>query len=313
MFSRSVSEATKRKGIIDILAEATEFEFLPVRPGEDSILHQLGQEFKLDLGKGRIKPTAKAKVLLYAHFNRAPLTIDLQSDQRFVLENVLRVVQALVDVISTAANLKQTILAMEVSQMVVQATTANASPLLQLPHFTPHICERLQKEADVQEIFELVDMEEETRENILGHGKGGENITESQMQDIAKAANRYPAVQLSYTVKNGGELETGGECKLGITLERDMDEDEMVSDPVYAPFFPKEKEESWWVLVGEVGSNQVLGIKRISFTKRVMNVNLSFAVGEVSGLRKFALYLMCDSYQGLDQEQAIKLNVADAM
>ncbi|CAD7931404.1 unnamed protein product [Amoebophrya sp. A25] len=315
VFSRCVSEATKRKGIIDILADASEFEYLPLRQGEDEVLKKLALDCGVDLGddvlkKGaRLKPTMKSKILLYAHFHRAPLTIDLAFDQKFVLENVLRIVQGLVDVISSNSNLKQSIMAMEVSQMIVQGTLHNNSPLLQLPHLTPEMCEELRTKVrgdPVEDIFAFAEMEDEDRENILG-GK----ISEAQMAEIAKACNRYPSVELSYNVDKPNRLEAGGKCKIVCNLVRDMDDDDVVTDPVYAPRFPKEKDESWWALLGDVEKNFVVCIKRISFTKKDLKFNLQFELGEEVGARKYMLYLMCDSYQGIDQEHEVEINVQE--
>lgn len=110
------------------------------------------------------------------------------------------------------------------------------------------------------------------------------------------------------------DLIAGQQCKITVKLSRDVDEDEgMVVEPVYAPKFPKEKEESWWVLLGDTSNNSLLAIKRLSFTKPQMSVNLLFELGDEVGQRKFTLYLMCDAYQGVDQEHAVKLKVGDGL
>jgi len=84
----------------------------------------------------------KARLLMYAHFYRKALTLDLQNDLVYILDMVLPIVQALVDVISSTGNLRQCIMAMEISQMLVQATMHNSSPLMQLPFFTEELAER---------------------------------------------------------------------------------------------------------------------------------------------------------------------------
>lgn len=47
----------------------------------------------------------------------------------------VKLVHAMIDVISTYGNLNATLLAMELSQMVIQAMWPQQSPLLQLPGF----------------------------------------------------------------------------------------------------------------------------------------------------------------------------------
>ena len=63
----------------------------------------------------------KVNVLLQAHFSRHRLPQELQSDQREILVKVPRLVQALVDVISSNGWLKPALAAMEFSQMITQA------------------------------------------------------------------------------------------------------------------------------------------------------------------------------------------------
>lgn len=65
--------------------------------------------------------------------------MDLRLDQKFILEQAGRLVHAMVDVISTNGYLTGTLLAMELSQMLVQAMWPKQSPLLQLPGFTSEI------------------------------------------------------------------------------------------------------------------------------------------------------------------------------
>lgn len=200
MFSRSISGITKRKGIIDILSEASEFESIPVRPGEEQLLASIGRNCGVDVPAVEgshvvhIKPTLKTKILLYAHFHRSPLSIDMQSDQKFILDNVLRIVQGLVDVICSNSTLKQALMAMEVSQMIVQASPYDQSPLMQLPHFTSKLCKAL-SDKGVTDIFEFAEMEDDLRDEVLG-----EEINSEQLKDCAKACNRYPAVELAFDV-----------------------------------------------------------------------------------------------------------------
>lgn len=79
--------------------------------------------------------------------------------------------------------------------------------------------------------------------------------------------------------------------------------------PVYAPHFPKEKEEQWWLVIGESSTNSLSAIKRLSITKQDTAVKLSFEAPETSGKHSFVLFLMCDSYVGADQEHKIEFKV----
>merc|ERR1740123_2262617 len=109
-------------------------------------------------------------------------------------------------------------------------------------------------------------------------------------------------------VHNPDDLRAGSSARIVVRLGRDaMDEDSSLG-PVFAPYYPKEKEESWWLVVGGP-SNALVAIKRITITKASISVKLDVELGEDAGTFDYTLYLMSDSYQGCDQEHGFKLNV----
>lgn len=65
--------------------------------------------------------------------------------------------------------------------------------------------------------------------------------------------------------------------RVQVSLERDMDENERLG-PVHAPFYPAEKVEGWWLIVGDPHSNQLLAIKRVTLTKPQLTTALEFEV-----------------------------------
>jgi pre-mRNA-splicing helicase BRR2 len=301
-FSRCVNENTKRRGLLDILCAASEFDAVPVRSGEEPTLRGLAQNLGMKVDKDKLTdPHTKAQLLLSAHFNRTPITTDLSSDQRFILEHAVRLLQGLVDVISSCGWLTPALFAMELSQMIVQATTSQGSPLLQLPHFSTALVEKA-KESKVEDVFDVMNMDEEPRKKLFS------DLSPSQFMDVARACNRFPAISLDYKVSNDKELQVGGTARIVVRLGRDAMEDGESLGPVYAPFYPKEKEESWWLVVG--GPNSALvAIKRITIAKASVNVKLDVELGDDAGTFDYTLYLMSDSYQGCDQEYSFKLAV----
>jgi pre-mRNA-splicing helicase BRR2 len=301
-FSRCVNEGTKRRGLMDILCAASEFDSVPVRSGEEATLRGLAQSLGIKVEKDKLNdPHTKAQLLLSAHFNRTPITTDLSSDQRFILEHAVRLLQGLVDVISSCGWLTPALFAMELSQMIVQATTSTSSPLMQLPHFTQELVEKA-KAQKIEDVFDVMNMDDAPREKLL---KG---LSPSQLMDVARACNRFPCISLEYKVQNADALTTGSSARIVVKLGRDAMEDDSTLGPVYCPFYSKEKEESWWLVVGGP-NNALVAIKRITITKATVNVKLDVELGEESGSFDYILYLMSDSYQGCDQEYQFKLNV----
>eukprot|EP00922_Rhytidocystis_sp_ex-Travisia-forbesii_P046831 GHVS01069806.1.p1 GENE.GHVS01069806.1~~GHVS01069806.1.p1 ORF type:complete len:2164 (-),score=326.56 GHVS01069806.1:2269-8760(-) len=314
LFNRSLSSSTRRKGMLEVLSAASEYDTLPVRAGEEGTLKLLAKNLGVKLGeRDRVNDAhVKTLILLYAHFKRSAISTDLAADQKMVLENSVRLVQALVDVISSNGWLQPELVAMELSQMIVQALTPNQSPLFQLPHFTNALVQAA-KDVEVEDIFGLMDMDEEPRAKLL------QDLSTSQLADVARACNRYPVITLDYSTSNKSDTAKGGDMKINaapgesisltVKLERDTQEEGTIG-PVYAPFYPREKEEQWWVVIGEPSTGSLSAIKRVTLTKTATTtVKLEWEGPEEKGEYNCVMFFMADSYMGCDQEYKFTLSV----
>jgi hypothetical protein len=78
---------------------------------------------------------------------------------------------------------------------------------------------------------------------------------------------------------------------------------------VYAPQFPKVKEEGWWLVVGHRDSLELLAMKRVSFGGK-SSVKLSLPKFTASGteLHTVTLFCLSDCYLGLDQQYDVVLD-----
>ncbi|OMO90989.1 hypothetical protein COLO4_18725 [Corchorus olitorius] len=304
-FSSSLTSKTKMKGLLEILASASEYAQLPIRPGEEDVLRRLinHQRFSFE-NPGCIDPHAKANALLLAHFSRQHVGGNLALDQREVLLFAMRLLQAMVDVISINGWLSLALLAMEVSQMVTQGMWERDSMLLQLPHFTKELAKRCQENPgkSIETIFDLVEMEDGERRELL-------QMSDLQLLDIAKFCNRFPNIDLSYEIESEN-VRAGEYVTLQVTLERDL-EGRTEVEPADAPRFPKAKEEGWWLVVGDTKTDQLLAIKRVSLARKA-KVNLVFCAPSEAGRKTYMLYFMCDSYLGCDQEYNFNVDVLEA-
>lgn len=306
-FSSSLTVKTKLKGLLEILASASEYEQLPVRPGEEELIRRLinHQRFSFENPK-YADPHVKANALIQAHFSRQLVGGNLGSDQQEVLLSASRLLQAMVDVISSSGWLSLALLAMEVSQMVTQGMWERDSALLQLPHFTKDLAKRCQENPgrSIETVFELVEMEDDERRELL-------QMSDSQLMDIAKFCNRFPNIDLSYDVLDSDNIRAGDDFTLLVTLERDLEGRTEVG-PVDSPRYPKAKEEGWWLVVGDTKTNQLLAIKRVSLQRKAKVKLDNITAPSEPGKKSFTLYFMCDSYMGCDQEYSFSVDVKPA-
>ena len=307
IFEENLSENKKMKHLLEIIAAAEEFEVLPIRDSDEGQLLSIVDylEYKVTPEEGVYSiPNIKANILLQCHFLRKPLSIDLALDQKKILETSIKMVHAMVDVISSSGWLTPALLAMELSQMIVQACLVKDSTLFQLPYFDQDLVEAC-KRSGINEISDLLDMDDEPRKELL-------QLTQKQLDEVAKVCNKIPNFKIEALLEeNQREANVGEEVNVAIKIEGDEDEEEenQGSKLVYAPFYPIEKEEQWWLIIADESTKKLLSIKRIE-VKSGMEVQISFTPNE-SGNKQYTAMLVWDSYIGWDVTDNFNLTVYD--
>ena len=310
LFASSITAKTKIKGLIEILSAASEYSLLEMRMGEENVLQGLAAHLPqaMPSGVNFEEPEFKAIVLLQSHFSRRTLQSDLKADLNIVLMDSVKLIQALVDTISSQGWLKPALAAMELSQMVVQGLWDKDSPLMQIPHFTSEILERCKKsKTAVTSVFDILEIDDDERESIL-------QLPEEKVSDVAMFCNSYPNLDVNFKLHQDGEsleeVVCGDAVTLSVEVLRDVDEDddhETIGKVVSAKY-PKEKVESWWFVIGNKSKNTLLSIKKAT-VGAAAKVKLDFVAPEDPGDYTLTLYVMCDSYLGCDQEYDINLQV----
>ncbi|EGR33236.1 hypothetical protein IMG5_058560, partial [Ichthyophthirius multifiliis] len=102
LFGENIKQESKLKHLIEILSNAKEFEEIPIRYNEDSLLFNLNQKITFSYDKTNFnEPKTKTFILLQAYFSRLQVNSDLNYDQKLILENAVRLIHALVDVINS--------------------------------------------------------------------------------------------------------------------------------------------------------------------------------------------------------------------
>jgi hypothetical protein len=77
---------------------------------------------------------------------------------------------------------------------------------------------------------------------------------------------------------------------------------------VYAPRFPKVKEEGWFLIAGDPDTHELLALKRLSVEDRtVARLAVPARNGTGRAMRSVTVYFMSDSYLGLDQQYKVPL------
>ncbi|KAH9902242.1 Sec63 Brl domain-containing protein [Xylariomycetidae sp. FL2044] len=308
----SLSARTKLKGILEIITSATEFESIQIRRHEESLLRRIYDRVPVKMSEPAYdSPHFKAFVLLQAYFSRMQLPIDLAKDQEMIVSKILSLLSATVDVLSSDGHLNA-MNAMEMSQMVVQAMWDRDSPLKQIPHFSPDVV-KVANEFGIKDIFDFMEAmnpEENSDYATLIKRLG---LTQTQLaQAAAFTNNKYPDINLEFDVLDKDDIRAGEPAYLSVQIEREVDEEDGEVDTiVHAPFYPAKKLENWWLVVGEESTKTLLAIKRVTIGRQ-LKVRLEYTV-PTPGNHELKLFLMSDSYIGVDQEPTFSVTVAEGM
>ncbi|EEQ98855.1 u520, putative [Perkinsus marinus ATCC 50983] len=305
IFSRNITRTSKRRALVEALCGASEFESIPVRPGEEGTLRALAERLKVPVETGKLKqgdPAVKCAILLHAHLARQRLPgSDLAADQRTVLLNSTRLIQAMVDVVASHEWYRVALRAMELSQMVVQAMGPDTSLLMQLPYINQDMVEEAKK-MGVEDVLDILDLDDDKRNKLF------RDLSESQVAEVAQACNQFPSINMEYKINKSKDGKT---VTIPVVLERDGDLGVIDKTagfvPVYAKYYPGEKEESWWLVAGMKDS--LVAIRRVTINKAQVKAKLQFRLPEKPGKYNYTLCLMSDSFMGADHEYEVEVTV----
>jgi len=306
LFSASLTAKTKLKGILEIVSGASEFDNVPIRPGESEIIRRILNHSPIAMTNRKTNdPHVKTCALLQAYLSRVVLPGDLARDLESILPTALRLLLAMVDVISSNGWLSPAMCAMELSQMLTQAMWDKDAGILQLPHVTKSIALKA-KDRDIESVYEILDADEDVRNDVFAE------LSKKELSDVATAANRYPNVDCEHKVLNAQSITTSTtiDVEVNVTREWEFGDSSEVLPPTYSARYPIPREESWWVVIGDESENRLCAIKRVNLVKQA-KVKLSYAAPTAAGAKKYQLYFMCDSYVGADLEFEFNASIAE--
>lgn len=325
--------------LLKALSDVPEYAELPVRHNEDSLNAVLAREVRLPVDLKTVdSPHTKALLLLQCHLGRLPLPIsDYVTDTKSVLDNALRVLQAMVDVAAEAGWLETALGTMSLVQSIMQARWPDDPGAALLPHLSPAHGGVLAKHG----FPTLAAMAENPRAPALRSALEACVAGRAEVDEILRIVERLPTMALEWSVQN--RVQRTSEAQEAAAASARTQESEDASDPyasirggnstwtievalarvgaaggaagrgpprVYAPKYPKVKEECWWLVAGHAGSGELLALKRISCGARVhTSLKIPATLSDGKMITEAALYLVSDSYLGLDREWTVQLPV----
>jgi pre-mRNA-splicing helicase BRR2 len=193
---------------------------------------------------------------------------------------------------------------MKFNQMMVQQIWFDNSNLLQLPFLQSEHIEAWKKKG-VTNLDDFFELEDEDREDILS------TFSSDQVEIIAESANRYPSIMLeAEIVSNKKVYQSEEEIYVSISIERDnLDEEDLSVGTVSTNNrFLRNKEEFWWIVIGDKGRNLLFYVKKVKFVHK-LEKKIEIEISE-EGDYNLSVFLICDSYLGCDNEiQDLKVKI----
>jgi activating signal cointegrator complex subunit 3 len=309
-----------------------------VRHNEDQINGDLAKLLPLPVDPHTYDSSnTKANLLLQAHFGRIPLpSTDYHTDTKSVLDQVPRVLQAMLDMAGEAGFLATALQVINVMQMVIQARWHTDSSLLTLPHLYPHHVNVIKRRATngrsestnvvecLPEFIDYVDGRYDRLNSLLG-----DELSKAQLDQVFQTIEKLPLMEVGMKISRqstddgdaiddkptavrrqvgGGvrrewiDVAVDTEYVLGVELKR-INRTRRRDTRACAPMFPKPKDEGWILVLGEIETRDVIALKRIGCIRSSRTTaSLSFFTPERTGRVIYTLYVMSDSYLGLDQQ-----------
>ncbi|XP_053736131.1 activating signal cointegrator 1 complex subunit 3 isoform X2 [Synchiropus splendidus] len=349
MFKEQLRAELSVSDLLSILTDSEEYAELPVRHNEDQLNSQLAQQLPLQVNPNSYDSAhTKTHLLLQAHFSHAPLPCsDYGTDTKTVLDNAIRICQAMLDVVANEGWLVSALNICNLVQMIVQGRWLHDSSLLTLPHVEQQDLHLFRKWTGMKHI-EGGNKPIEGLPELIAACNGKENIfasitgtvfSSSHISQAWSFLSHLPVIEVQMSVKGWWEDQLEQTQRLvpeaGLGMREDSSWLDLHADQEYvlqvsltrvhqgqqrrkqdskaqAPRFPKVKDEGWFLILGEVDRRELLAVKRVGFVRNHTILPVSFYTPQRPGKYIYTLYLMSDSYLGLDQQYDLHLNVTPA-
>ncbi|XP_053317304.1 activating signal cointegrator 1 complex subunit 3 [Spea bombifrons] len=352
MFKDRMKPDCSLEDLLSILTDAEEYTDLPVRHNEDQMNSELARHLPIELNPHSMDSAhTKTHLLLQAHFSRAVLPCpDYYTDTKTVLDQAIRICQAMLDVAANHGWLVTALNISYLVQMIIQARWVHDSSLLTLPNIEKHHLHLFTKWVQgsrrpnsanfngpiecLPELLAVCEGREDIFTSILQRDLQGGHIS----QAWSFVAN-LPLIDISLQIKGCWDRAvqtqsevsiptniSGTQEKKWIMLHADQEYVLQVSlqriragyrkgkqdSKAIAPKFPKAKDEGWFLILGEVDKKELVALKRVGYVRNRNVASVAFYTPENTGRYIYTLYVMSDSYLGMDQQYDIYLNIVPA-
>lgn len=246
---------------------------------------------------------------------------DYFTDTKSVMDQCIRILQAMVDMCAERGWLKTTLQIQILMQSIIQARWFDDPAILQLPHINANNANFFSNWTNLPDLIEYFKSDRNSLEEDLR-----KEFTEYEIKEICDVIRNLPQMSLRVSLckpeEKGDKISkenvfpAKSRPQLNVKSKEDycleiefLRKNGPARRKIYAPKFPKDKNEGWFLSLGNKYTGELLALKRINLRGSRTTAQISFRAPPIIGKTKLSLYFISDCIMGLDQQFEIVLNV----
>ncbi len=361
VYFHQLKDGMSFKKLFDLLASSLEFKEEFVLTLEypkliDGLIEDINKFIAENGGEKYEKPKSlseewmiKAHVLLYAYFNRVPVTnVHLKADQEKMIVKACHLALGMLQIALARQWLQTASQCIALVQCLVQAVYEGQSSLLQLPYVDGQMVKYAKnRKTPIKTIRQLVELPEDDRKNLL------RSLSDEQYSMLMTVAKSFPEVVLDsakFVTLGQPHVIPGGiiTCKLKLRLVRsgaqlkpaasvDLDEAEVenfefdedgnlidsapirsigkneaedLNTPVFCPHFPNDKRPYWWVVITNTPNTAIVTTPvKVTDLVDTKMVTIQFPAPNRPGQIALNVHIKSDCLVGVDFFKSFTFNV----
>ncbi|XGW28221.1 hypothetical protein V3C99_008208 [Haemonchus contortus] len=310
--------------LLKTLSHVPEYGEVPVRHNEDVVNTQLQRKLRIRFATSVMDSSfTKAHLLFQAHFSRTDVPTDYRTDQRSVLDQCVRILQAMSDICQLNGWLSTALRIITLQQMCHSGRWYDDHPLLCLPHLNIYDAERIGERSTIPMLQHQFDIEnaqgtdevEKRAANVLFEKT---TLQETEIKQVIRALCRWPILSVSCLrlSRNAKEvciddewLQLERSTRYKLHFQVNMLGPGRFDTDAYLTQWSKEKTAGWIIVFGEKDNDRMISLHHLNAIQNGRSVRMDFITPDKRGRCYMSLFIMSDCYLGIDQELQIKADL----
>lgn len=318
--------------LLRILSHVPEYSEIPLRHNEDVVNTQLQRRLRIRFPTSAMDSSnTKAHLLFQAHFSRLEIPTDYRTDQKSVLDQCVRILQAMREMCVLRGWMSTCLLVTTLQQMCHSARWHDDHPLSVLPHLRPHEAEAIGLQMTIPQLQDDLSVDRARgTEEVQRKGKKmlikSTTLDDGEITEVIRSLCHWPILSISSMSLSIGKQETAisltepaprqqqwmplqRDSRYRLTIRMETLGPNRFNTSAYLPRWSKEKSAGWIVTVGEKDSAQLLALSYVPAVEGSRTARIDLHTPDKRGRIVISVIISSDCYLGIDQEYNIYADI----